>query len=691
MPLVTSGKHELRVLGIADLMLVEQELDRYELGEISHIENVMKSEFRDRKHTITQTNEEIITTETEESELKEKDLSSTERFELQTESQKVIDETTSIEAGVSVTASYGPVSTTANFNYSNTNSVNDSQRVASNFARETTSKAVNRIENRSLQRTTRRSMRQVEEMNQHTFDNKLGDNHVSGVYRFVNKIYKAQIVNYGKRLMLEFMIPEPSAFFRYALSRQSFNTNGLEMPEPPGYCLANGKTFVPLTAQDIDRYNYMYWTSKYNVEDVQPPPPQTVVTSTSLISGVKDLEMYNEGGSKEWFNNKNISIDIPDGYRPVNADVVIDATLNIKDETDDEAFVHLLIDKSNIETNGHRSVTFSNGAWQNVAAAINTWNKVSYAAVINVFCRLTIEREQKWKINTYNSIINAYQDQLTKYNNALETERIRMGFSEIKGSNPLVNRETEKTELKKNCIAMLSGQRFDSFDAMNWNVAPEGYPEIDFEEATREGHFISFFEQAFEWNNMVYIFYPYFWANKKQWITLSQINDDDFQFTRFLQAGAARVNIPVRPGFETSMMNYLDTNVIWSSEGTLVNTEDGVPNPLHVSVVEELRSQLNNNNIEGMGRINVTKNSADIVGVGTEFLEDDEDKRIIIGGITYIIKEFISPTSIKLTSPYKGESASGIRYSYGAKLVGEPWEVRIPTNLVKLDTESGII
>jgi len=122
-----------------------------------------------------------------------------------------------------------------------------------------------------------------------------------------------------------------------------------------------------------------------------------------------------------------------------------------------------------------------------------------------------------------------------------------------------------------------------------------------------------------------------------------------------------------------------------------VNTEDGVPNPLHVSVVEELRSQLNNNNIEGIGRINVTKNSVDITGVGTEFLEDDEDKRIIIGGITYIIKEFLSPTSIKLTTPYKGESASGIRYSYGAKLVGEPWEVRIPTNLVKLDTESGII
>ncbi len=30
---------------------------------------------------------------------------------------------------------------------------------------------------------------------------------------------------------------------------------------------------------------------------------------------------------------------------------------------------------------------------------------------------------------------------------------------------------------------MLTGQRFDLFDAMNRNVAPLGFPEIDFEEA----------------------------------------------------------------------------------------------------------------------------------------------------------------------------------------------------------------
>ena len=63
-PVVGNGKHDVRVVGIADLLMVEQELVRYQYGEISHVENVLKSEFRDRKHRISQLNEDISTIET---------------------------------------------------------------------------------------------------------------------------------------------------------------------------------------------------------------------------------------------------------------------------------------------------------------------------------------------------------------------------------------------------------------------------------------------------------------------------------------------------------------------------------------------------------------------------------------------------------------------------------------------------
>jgi hypothetical protein len=239
--------------------------------------------------------------------------------------------------------------------------------------------------------------------------------------------------------------------------------------------------------------------------------------------------------------------------------------------------------------------------------------------------------------------------------------------------------------LKKGCIALLTQQNYDLFDSMKRNAAPYGYPEIAFDDAEVEGRFIQFFENAFEWTNMLYIFYPYFWGNKDEWVTISQIVDDDPLYTRFLQAGSARVQVPVRPGFEKSILHFLNGNGIWYGEVTLVNSEDGQLDPLYVSILDELKEQLSNQNIEGLGRLNVTKDSPQVTGIDTEFTADDENKRILIRGKTYVIKQVTDQTEIQLTKPYQDAMETGVRYSLGPKLVGEPWEVKLPTDLMILD------
>ena len=60
-----------------------------------------------------------------------------------------------------------------------------------------------------LTRRSRTDVTEVEVINEHEFDNKGGSGHVNGIYRWVDKFYEAQIVNYGKRTMLEFIIPDP--------------------------------------------------------------------------------------------------------------------------------------------------------------------------------------------------------------------------------------------------------------------------------------------------------------------------------------------------------------------------------------------------------------------------------------------------------------------------------------------------
>ena len=83
---------DIRPVAIADLMQIRQSVQRYELGEIAHIENVMMSELRERTHLnstkVTQT--EFV--ETERTAEESRDLQTTDRFELQQEANEIVRE-----------------------------------------------------------------------------------------------------------------------------------------------------------------------------------------------------------------------------------------------------------------------------------------------------------------------------------------------------------------------------------------------------------------------------------------------------------------------------------------------------------------------------------------------------------------------------------------------------------------------
>jgi hypothetical protein len=678
---VPTGHGDARVLGIADLLVVEQELLRYELGEVSRIENVLKSEVRSRRFKTTDTTEQTQTTETETTKDKEQDLSSSERFELKTESQTVINQNASKDAGLTIHASYGPsVDATANYNTSSTTSTQQSNAASTNYAREITTKAVDRVQTRTLTRRTVTTINVLEEVNRHAFDNKDGPSDIVGIYRYVDKIYHAQIVNHGKRLMLEFSVPEPAAFLRYALTNKPIDTVSLVNPDPPGYCLGDGTTFVPLQATDITIDNYIYWVSKYGAQDASPPPAGVFVATGSTKSPDSMATLESDGPRK--ISSVLFDVKIPDGYLCQNAFV------NIYGET--QAGLHKIVYQLQEQQGEYvepwqDNVLYTLQPTPTLTVTVNSLGFHNYEIVATAFCTLSQGTFQEWQLQTFASIMNAYNAQKSTYDLAVQEAKLRASDATISGTNPENNTVTAQTELKKGCISLLTGQRFDLFDAVARNAAPFGYPEIDFAEAKAEGAYLSFFEQSFEWNNMVYVFYPYFWGKKDGWVTVAQLTDNDPLFGQFLRAGAARVQVPVRVGFEEAMLTYLSTGEVWAGEGTLVNSENGSPDPLHLSIVAELKSQTGNDNVEGVGTLSVTNGSPAIAGTGTAFTSDDDSKRIVIAGVTYVIKAVENAQTIVLTAPYAGTSGDGLGYAIGGKLVGQPWEVKLPTDLVKLD------
>ena len=92
-----------------------------------------------------------------------------------------------------------------------------------------------------------------------------------------------------------------------------------------------------------------------------------------------------------------------------------------------------------------------------------------------------------------------------------------------------------RTEIKKNCIEIITTQQFNLFNAIN--TASIGLLEIDLVQNAALGSYVRFFEEAFEWEEMTWLTYPYFWGRKSTWMEHIAFEDPDPVFSDFFSAG----------------------------------------------------------------------------------------------------------------------------------------------------------
>ena len=151
--------------------------------------------------------EETFTTETEKSEESQRDLETTDRFELTTETQSTIQNDLSAEVSGGVSGKYGTIeySTTAGVSYGNSST--ESRRSSSNFAKDIVDRSLTRLQTRTRAERATKKTHEIENYSKHRLTNVPGTGHITGIYRWLDKHYKAQVFNYGRRLMFEFVVP----------------------------------------------------------------------------------------------------------------------------------------------------------------------------------------------------------------------------------------------------------------------------------------------------------------------------------------------------------------------------------------------------------------------------------------------------------------------------------------------------
>jgi hypothetical protein len=589
-----------RVLGVGELRVVRQRWLGYELGEVARIENVLRGEVRERRHRRTDTREEVLVTETERDEESQEDLQSTDRFELQQETQRTLHQDSQVEANVHVSGEYGPtVKVEAGFGYASHTAKDDADRTAARFAHETTSRAIHRVRERVREQRTVRTVTRVDELNRHGLTNTNGAGNVRGVYRFVNKVYEAQTYIYAGRLLLEVVLPEPAHFYRWAAGGRQLDGVTVDPVLAPHVDLADaarlpvapvsGKT-RDLRPEDLSSVNVGAWVAAYKVPGVTPAPPE--YKSTSLV-----LTKDSAGAAAQSFHANSDKLAVDDGYQA--SQYWFAALFDGPNKVRDDVLFAMLVGEAWPWTQATPNHVTQNWAakWggtldmdpgAHVPVAVYVDGVSGFSATIVVQCHRTDAAMTTWQDDTYEKIVQAYYSLKRSYDEQVQTARARV-MADVQGRNPTENRIIEATELKRSAIAMLRKQPLDGFDPFTRvdGKAPELQPVA----AEVMADTVSFFEQAFEWRNMQYTFYPYYWTRKEDWASLSQVEEVDPLFGWFLRAGAARVVIPVRPGWETRVVNYaLDRQI---PRGTTLD------DPLYYSIDEEIREQQADVDTEG--------------------------------------------------------------------------------------------
>lgn len=692
---------------IGDLFLIREELARYDAGEIADIENILAGEMKVRRHRMLTRTEETLELDAETVSSSERDHGVTEKFNLQSEVKSTVDQKINLDAGVTATLKYGEsITVTPHANVTANWAKSESRNLARSHAKDVVDRAVTKLQEKTRRLQISKTIREIEEHNKHSIKNDdAGAVHRAGLYYWVNKITHAQVMNYGRHMMFDMIVPEPAAIFRALYTKKMAADDERKEPQKPN-----------ITPDIVQRGNYGQLLAENGIattEELQPPDEKAAV-QWGFSHNLGEPE---KGDAVGFSSHEYKSPEIPAGYRAKSISYDVRCSTGHPKSTDprDEVAVSVHVADTCIFTNtmneysgggGQSNKNWSATGSKNmkgeqgvVTAAVAGFSSLalSLSGTLTITAELTTEAFQKWQFQIFNTIMGEYARKLETYNMVKEA---RSGLFEIRGRNPFLNREIERNELKRHIVAALMCNYFNGLGSMMEHVAPCGFPEIDFAKLEKDAPIIQFFEQVFEWEYVTYLFYHSMWARKCKWPDLIDENSGDPLFDKFLTAGATRVQVPVRPGMEKIFAWFLATGQIWGATG-----QPPLPGENeYVAMIQELKEARQGNYDERPGLIDATQGSDVLMlhdssyywdalnnVVDLSAVENDRDREILVNYEVYrIVKvEQVAPADptkwqITIDRQFPDPSASNMKHAAGAIFVGAPWEVVTPTQLVYL-------
>ena len=549
-PPATDPNDWLEVYAIGELQLVRQRLIRYQTGEVAEVVNVMPGEKRKQNIRNTERQTTITRAEDVEKGTRSRDLLENQK-ELVREISKTIAGFTDSYNYESLKANYGPpTNVTTDGKWSLQKTAGDpSRHTVSKFARTVMETSADLIENQIATIRETQLQHEREEMRLSTLNNYAGVEPLLGVYRWLNKIYQAEVINYGQRLILSFSISNPAepmtddtCFGGIGIPPESLEQKGIV-------------TYLDISADLLPAL-----VSYYGVFDLPPVPPTTVqATSTVVADGVR-------------------TIAIPEGYSATSAYVTY--------ALDPGLSVNLVIGRKVLTIDHPASnsmpVTLS-GETSNLPVSVTSNQTLAsppatpgvFSLSIEVTCTASSAITRAWQYRVYASLSEAYQRLLAQY---AERHNPATGSAP---DNPEMLRKQVFRQVKRKCLQILQDRT-----ARTQAQLPQGSPPTQY--GVNKPRYRQFFEMAIEWDEL-----SYFIDEDNSVTTTGPARQPAFEglypdfFDEFRLAEVVRVFVPVRPHCSHSMLFFIGNTNIWTGEDALAPVVQGqIPEKIELTKID---------------------------------------------------------------------------------------------------------
>lgn len=668
-------------IGLGELVVARETLLGYQAREIAHIENVLGGETKLREHEVIKKTEEFEETETISEKETEKDSQTTDRYELQNQSQETINQDFSIRSGVNTSGRYGLTQVNTSLDAAFHQSKSESRSSSMNVAKEIVAHAVERTFERVRRLRRLTITEQIRDLNRHKLANPNAAGEpaapISGIYLWVEKVYQVELRHYGTRMMVEFHIPEPALSL---LDRESRSYRQRRLPA------------FDIGPQGINAGNYLCLAQRYAAMEVEPPPPQYINVGFTWGSAPSE--------EAEEFGEDTISdtIAIPDGYQPESGTAIV----SLLKETDDfDIYLAVggygLIDTDDIVSRGTGSQNFifdPSEAWPNgvpVSGRVHGHFDKTMVAQVTLRCRRMSEAMTRWQLRTWDQLRAGYEvlsRQLERdLQLGLESDAQLINYN---GRPEAENRRMERQELAKWAIKAMR------LKPHNFNAVEQvgDFQEISPLNADMQAPIVRFFEEAFEWEHISYFFYPYYWARRASWKMRNNEDAVDPRFKAFLNSGAARMIVPVTPGFDSKVLSYLKSDPALDElerigAPSVKEAEDVPLDTIFEDLWVEILTERKADTALGSGTLAV-EHGSDLVRINQDSSweareERDLGRELYIDGELYSVAAVLAKRELRLDRELTGKTKRKSVYATGSVPYGPPWIVNVPTSLVVLE------